>query len=1070
MSPPAASAEDRPPPPRRGRRVLRWIGIALLLLVIGVVATLWFGRERLADRAIGDYLEEAGVRATYEVEEIGPQRQVLRNLVIGDPARPDLTVERVEIFVRPRLGLPGIDAVRLVRPRLFATLRGGAISFGALDPLVFTGSKEPFSLPALDLAIEDGRALLEGDYGPVGLSLSGSGLLRDGFAGELAATGPRLLAGGCVARGASLYGTLAVENAHPKFTGPLRLDGLDCPAQGLAAGATVLPFDLTATPLLDRVEVEGGLQLAALNLPNVQARALSGPLQLTWRAAGEPAFALRYGLTGEGLSGAGIGLSSLGLEGTLRASRDFARVDSGGALSGRGLAPGSGLDRRLASLAAAGAGTLAQPLVAKLRRAIATELPGSTLFGEYDLRLRDGGLSLAVPDARLRGRGGATLLALSRVLYAADGAGLPRLSGNFSTGGAGLPQLSGRLEQRGADAARIALRLAPYREGDSLLEIPQMSLVQRGDGALGFAGEVLASGPLPGGAVRGLRLPVSGNLGAGGALSVWRGCTPVRFESLALADLALDRRALTLCPPSGRAIVQSGPRGWSLAAGVPALELAGRLGETPIRLSSGPVGFAWPGNVSARQVRVSLGPADTATEFAVEDLTARIGADISGTFGGTDVKLAAVPLDLLGAGGTWSYAGGRFAIADSAFRLEDRQKSADGEGRFRPLVARGASLALQNNLITALATLREPKSDRAVADVAIRHDLTSAGGSADLAVAGLLFDRALQPDDLTVRAKGLVANVAGTVTGSGRIDWDAASVTSSGTFKTDSLDLAAAFGPVKGVSGTIVFTDLLALTTAPGQEVRIASINPGIEVSDGLVTYRLVDGTLLQLGGGRWPFLGGTLELEPLEMRFGNAETRRYVLQIEGLEAARLIEQMELTNLAVTGTFDGTVPVVFDAEGNGRLEGGMLVSRPPGGNLSYVGQLTYEDMGAIPNFAFQALRSLDFTKMAVQMDGSLVGEIVTKVRLDGVSQGAGARRNFITRRIASLPIRLDVNVRAPFYSLIGTLRRTYDPSYIPDPRSLGIVGSDGRALPPGERKPPSIDFPPIQPSESEVRP
>ena len=45
------------------------------------------------------------------------------------------------------------------------------------------------------------------------------------------------------------------------------------------------------------------------------------------------------------------------------------------------------------------------------------------------------------------------------------------------------------------------------------------------------------------------------------------------------------------------------------------------------------------------------------------------------------------------------------------------------------------------------------------------------------------------------------------------------------------FDLAAAFGPVRGLAGKIVFTDLINLTTAPDQTVTIAAINPGVKVT-----------------------------------------------------------------------------------------------------------------------------------------------------------------------------------------------------------------------------------------------
>jgi len=103
------------------------------------------------------------------------------------------------------------------------------------------------------------------------------------------------------------------------------------------------------------------------------------------------------------------------------------------------------------------------------------------------------------------------------------------------------------------------------------------------------------------------------------------------------------------------------------------------------------------------------------------------------------------------------------------------------------------------------------------------------------------------------------------VTGKGQVDWTVRGVISSGSFSSDALDFAAAFGPVKGMSGTVRFTDLLGLVTAPDQKVRIASINPGIEVTDGEVGFEIRPGSLLRVHGAKWPFLGGTLELRPVD-------------------------------------------------------------------------------------------------------------------------------------------------------------------------------------------------------------
>lgn len=1051
--------QDEPSPPHTGLRIGCWASLAMLLLLAAGFAVVWTNRERIADDFIADQLEAYGVEATYQIERIGGRRQVLRNLVVGDTDRPDLTVERAEVLIRYRFGYPEISEIRLLRPRLFATYRNGKLSFGALDPLIFAGEDRPFELPDLRLRVTDGRALLDSDYGAVGFKLAGSGYVRDGFAGELAATAPSLAGAGCIAEGTTLYGRVSISDGRPAFAGPLRLASLACAGQGLSVSDAAVDIDGRADELLVRFDGDLGLRTGAVLLAGAELASLGGTARLSWRDGGMTA---RYDIEGADLSTAPAMMARLGLDGSLRTRRNFERIELDTEVRGEGVRPGAALERTLAGAADAAGDTLLGPIVERIRGQLAAEQRGSRFAADVTVRRTGALTTVVVPQATWRSGSGATLLALSRVQLATGGPGAVRFAGSFATGGDGLPRIAGQMTQRPDGGVAVDVSMAAYRAGRSRLAIPQLALVQLPSGAIGLAGRVLASGALPGGSADNLQVPLSGNWSPSAGLSLWNDCTELRFDRLQIANLTLERRGLTLCPPGGSAIVRYDDRGLRVTAGAPSLEVAGRLGETPVAIRSGPIGFAYPGALTARRLLVTLGPADTASTFAVDDLSARIGDDIAGKFAGTDVRLSAVQLDLLGASGDWRYADGRLALSDGSFRLADRTEPS----RFQPLVARGATLSLEDNVIVAEALLREPRTDRAINTVELRHDLATGRGHADLVVAGLTFDGGLQPAGsdcvvsgsdsrveasrgpagLSCLALGVVANVRGTIRGTGRIDWSETGITSGGRFSSDSLDFAAAFGPVRGASGTIEFSDLLGLTTAPNQRLRIASINPGIEVTEGEVGLELRNGEVLALTGGSWPFMGGTLTMRPVELHIGATEERRYVLEVEGLDAARFVEYMELGNFSARGIFDGTVPLVFDENGNGRVVGGLLASRPPGGNVSYVGELTYEDLGAIPNMAFGALRSLDFRHMRVVMDGDLTGEIITRVRFDGISQGAGAAQNIATRAIAGLPIRFDVNIRAPFYSLIGNIRAMYDPSAIRDPRTLGLLDAEGNVL------------------------
>lgn len=1073
-----AALEEEARPRGRKRRWLRMtFRILLLALLVAIVAG-WLQRERIAESFIADYFAENDVRASYDVETIGPQLQVLSNIVIGDPEAPDLTVERLELSITPRWGLPELTELRLVRPRLYGSLHDGTFSLGDLDALLTSEEVGPTEFPNMELVIEDGRGLFDTEYGRLGLMVDGGGHLRGGFSAELAAVGEDIEVSGCAADAPTLYGEIRIDAERPHFIGPLRFDSLQCADSGLALQDGALQLDAFVDRNLTDFEGEYGLALERSQYGEVETGAIAGQGQFVWRDGGLNAL---YDVSVADLVTSSASAGEFAAEGRIRAAEQFARIEVEGEVSGSDLALGDTFDAQLADAARAAEGTLAAPLLDKFRANLSRELRGSRLTATFDARQMGERTSVVVPEARLRGGSGATLLALSRLNVAMGEDGLPTFAGNIQTGGEGLPQISGRMEQTSTGALELRMAMREYSAGEARLSVPRLAVLQGRGGRMAIEGEMLASGPLPGGFAQDLQVPVDGTISSDGAIALWSGCRDVRFERLEFSNLMLGRQSLTLCPPSGRSIMRYDAAGLQLAAGVSSLDLSGELAETPMRLRSGAVGFAWPGVMAASDLDVTLGPADNAQRFVISDLRADLSAEnIGGEFFGADVFMASVPLDVTGAEGTWSY-NDILALSDVDFTLSDREPSA----RFEPLVAQGATLSLVDNRIVADAVLRHPLSLTRVSRVHIEHDLSTSSGGADLFVDGLTFGDQLQPSPpagycdppegyapapqtgLSCLMLGVVSLVEGTVSGTGRIDWNSDEVTSTGTFSSDSLDLAAPFGPVEGISGTVVFNDLLGLTTAQDQRLHIDAINPGIEVYDGNVGFELINGDKVLVTGGEWPFMGGQLRLQPVTINIGVEEFRTYLVEIEGLHASQFIERMELGNLAATGIFDGSIPIVFDPDGNGQLVEGSLVSRPPGGNVSYVGELTYEDMGFFANYAFRTLRDLRYDRMEVDMNGPLTGEIVTQVRFEGVGQGETAERNFVSRAIAELPIELRLNIHAPFYELMRDIRSLYDPAAVRNPFDLGLIASDDPRL-----RPPAEELPDRQPAtpQGELRP
>jgi translocation and assembly module TamB len=358
---------------------------------------------------------------------------------------------------------------------------------------------------------------------------------------------------------------------------------------------------------------------------------------------------------------------------------------------------------------------------------------------------------------------------------------------------------------------------------------------------------------------------------------------------------------------------------------------------------------------------------------------------------------------------------------DGALTLSDRSDNP----RFYPLHSDNVHFTLAGGMVRAKGTLKHPASGIKVTDVTIEHKLATGVGHAELDVPGITFGRNLQPEELTRLTEGVIALVQGTVTGQSRIDWTGGKVTSTGDFSTVGIDLAAPFGPVTGMRGNIHFNDLLGLTTPPGQTMTVATINPGILVENGVIHYQLLPHQLVQIERGDWPFMGGRLILRETVLNFGKPSAKRLTFEVVGLDAKVFVDSLGFKEIGATGVFDGVLPMIFDENG-GRIVGGRLDSRDPGGTLAYNGVVNRANLGTMGNIAFDALKNLRFKSMIVRLDGDLAGEFATRLTIDGVGLGESKTAKFL-RAIYRLPLKFNVTIRGPFRALIATAKAFRDP-------------------------------------------
>jgi hypothetical protein len=951
-------------------------GLVLALVLLAA----WLARFRVANELIARKLAAARVPASYQITKIGPFLERMENVRLGDPAAPDLVARRIDVSIGYGLSGAVVRGITIDGVRLRGAYDARGLHLGTLDRLLpKSGGKA--GLPDMMLSIRNAEMELTTPAGALSLAVEGNGNPAHRFNGNARLAALSLNAGGCVVRDVAAVLQIGSRDGKPDANGPVRVSGLACPAQQLALGHGVAQVAVASDERFERLTLDANLAGFGGRVRGVAFAAIGGAISGSRSESG-------FG------AAAKLSLKSASMPDATRALRERAGMAAGTPLA-------AVVDRAVSRLAAL------------VDRADAD--------ADFNVT-RDTGkpMEVRVHHLMLTGTDGGRLVANEAGGMIWGPAGL-RTDADITLSGGGLPALAVQLRQAAAGSPLSGMAvLQPYRVGDARLAATPVRF--RWDGKRAdFETVATIDGPIGTGFVRGLAVPVRGYATSAGAFAAGPGCQTVAFRTLRVTSFTFDAARIPIC---GQPIIARKAGGKvRIDARTGPLRLVGHTADgAPVALGAAQMGLTAAG-FTARDLTATLGKAPQQTHLAISTLdgTMRNGR-VGGQFAGAAGAIGNVPLDIADAHGGWTLIGSALKLTGN-LQVSDAQTAAP---RFNPLATDDALLALNGGVITASATLREPATHTEVATVALDHDLSRGTGHAVLGVSGITFaPKGLQPEKLTPLTLGVIANVAGTISGNGRIDWSPQGVTSSGDFGTTRTDLAAAFGPVTGIKGQIHFTDLLGLVSAPAQEATIAEVNPGVSVTNGVVHYQLIGGNRVRVEDANWPFAGGDLSLDPSTLDFGAEAERQLTFRIKGLDAAAFVQQLDFPNISATGTFDGLLPMIFDQSG-GRIEGGSIVARKAGGSLAYVGELTNADLGTMGKLAFDALKAIRYSSLDISLDGRLDGEMVSRVRFTGVRE-ATPEQTLVTRLIRNLPFRFNISIRAPFRGLVGSARAYIDP-------------------------------------------
>lgn len=673
------------------------------------------------------------------------------------------------------------------------------------------------------------------------------------------------------------------------------------------------------------------------------------------------------------------------------------------------------------------------------------------------LRQDEPGVRLNLPELTLQG---ATALELS-------GGGAPSVALLLDTMG-WAPQSP--FEADGT------LTLANWRHAGAEIAAEELGvsiLVQpTGRGAIDLRGPARVTGPLGDGEVRNLTaaLNISVQWGDGWRVAPARDCLPIQLGGLDAAGLSFADGRFSLCALEN-ALIAADARG-RLDGGfsIQGLALNGRM--------AGPEGQ--PARVSARRVTGRFGgvegdvllalaadsPAlhiDMAEERDLDLVMARLTADariddswrVEGAFERGGLTDPTLPGGVSAIAGRWSAApeGDRPVIRVSAGEAMLQADAArDERPLFNPMRLVDVEAVLRDGEISAQGALLLNTPTHQLARFTAAHDISEGAGRADISAPDIVFSEGLQPYDITELARGVVENVRGPASIDASAVWTRETFQTGARVRLNGISLASATIPViENVRGEIMFDDLFAMTTPPGQDVRVGLINPGVAVENGRVQFQLLRDGAISIEQAEFGFAAGVLSMQPEVITLGEDETE-ILLTLRDVDASALIATLKIPDLQATGRIEGSFPLRLTRQ-HAFINSGVLRAAG-GGRIAYTGAAGEHTEG-VTRVAFDALRDFRYEVLSLTLDGDLNGEIISDIEFTGQNIGEPIDLSPVASlpgvgrvTMTGVPFRFNVKVTAPFRSLAQTAATIINPGSLIDPERLRQEEVDPEGEPP----------------------
>jgi hypothetical protein len=271
-----------------------------------------------------------------------------------------------------------------------------------------------------------------------------------------------------------------------------------------------------------------------------------------------------------------------------------------------------------------------------------------------------------------------------------------------------------------------------------------------------------------------------------------------------------------------------------------------------------------------------------------------------------------------------------------------------------------------------------------VVDINGAHQLADSAGRARLHVHAVDFNPGqLQPSTLFPILSDLLTEVSGSIEMKGSAEWSADRIRGAVEVGVSDVSATTAFATLEHINTTFELNETGA--TLPNQILSVGRLDFGLELTDGLVRYRVKPGWNVEIESTSWTFAGG--ELNTVGKIDSRAKNRESTIHLKNVDLAEFVKLVNLEGLSGSGRLEGELPIAL-VGGEIEIRNAVLRSNGEAGVIRYRPDSGTANIAAADDqFAttLKVLENFHYERLEIEINGPALGEVAIQIHLAGVN-------------------------------------------------------------------------------------